>query len=103
MLALVYVFEKFRLYMVGTKVIVYTDHATIIYSFNKKDATSWLIRYVLLFQEFYLAIKDRKGSENQIVDHLSRLEDSSHVADAGKIQEEFPDEQLYALDNTQVP
>jgi len=29
MLALVFAFDKFRSYLVGTKVIVYTDHAAI--------------------------------------------------------------------------
>ena len=38
MLALVFAFDNFRSYLVGTKVIVYTDHAAIKYFFNKKDA-----------------------------------------------------------------
>lgn len=38
----------------GTKVIVYTDHATIKYLFNKKDAKPTLIRWMLLLQEFDL-------------------------------------------------
>ncbi|XP_049342913.1 uncharacterized protein LOC125807236 [Solanum verrucosum] len=38
MLALVFAFDKFRSYLVGTKVIVYTDHTAIRYLFNKKDA-----------------------------------------------------------------
>lgn len=37
MLALVFAFDKFRSYLVGTKVVVYTDHAVIKYLFNKKD------------------------------------------------------------------
>jgi len=53
-------------------------------------------------QEFDLEIKDRKGTENQIVDHLSRFEDSSHVKNEGQIREEFPYEQLLALDLSQV-
>ena len=31
MLAVVYSFEKFRPYLLGSKVIVFTDHATIKY------------------------------------------------------------------------
>ena len=74
MLALVYAFEKFRSYLVGTKVVVYTDHATIRYLLNNTNEKLWLIRWILLLQEFDIEMKDRRGSENQIADHLSRLE-----------------------------
>lgn len=36
MLVVVYGFDKFRSYLVGKRVIVYTDHASIRYLFNKK-------------------------------------------------------------------
>ncbi|XP_049371097.1 uncharacterized protein LOC125836054 [Solanum verrucosum] len=49
----------FRSYIVGTKVVVYTDHAAIGYLFNKNDAKPRLIRWILLLQEFDIEIKDR--------------------------------------------
>ncbi|XP_049410539.1 uncharacterized protein LOC125873712 [Solanum stenotomum] len=98
MLALVFSFYKFRSHLVGIKIIVYNDHASIRYLFNKKDAKSKLIRWILLLQKFDIEIKDRKESENQIA-HLSRLKSSSHVLDEGEICEEFPNEQLLALSN----
>jgi hypothetical protein len=41
-------------------VIVYTDHAALKYLLTKKDAKPWLIRWILLLQEFNLEIKDKK-------------------------------------------
>ena len=48
MLAIVYALEKFRSYLVGSKVIVYTNHAAIKYLLNKDDSKLGLIRWILL-------------------------------------------------------
>ncbi|MCI26715.1 hypothetical protein A2U01_0047912, partial [Trifolium medium] len=44
LLAVVFAFDKFRSYLVGTKVVVYTDHSAIKYLIAKKDAKPRLIR-----------------------------------------------------------
>ena len=70
---MVFACEKFRSYILGSHVIIHIDHAAIKYLLAKKEANPRLIRWVLLLLEFDLDIKDKKGSDNVIAEHLSRL------------------------------
>ena len=71
LLAVVFAIDKFRSYLVGAKVIVYTDHATLKYPLTKKDAKPRLIGWICLLKEVDLEIKDKNGVENLVADHLS--------------------------------
>lgn len=102
-LTVVFAFEKLRAYLVDTKVLVYTDHSAIKYLIDKKDAKPRLIRWVLLLQEFDLEIRDKKGVENQVVDHLSRLPEGVAESKNVAIDESFPDEQLLSMQITAAP
>ena len=53
--------------------ITFTYHVAIRYLFNEEYAKPRPIHWILLLQVFDLEIKDSKGIEIQIVDHLSRL------------------------------
>ena len=69
---------------------------------TKKDAKPRLIRWVLLLQEFDVEIKDKKGSENLVADHQSRLEISKEVYDEKvQIDDTFLDEQILALSHAE--
>ena len=48
LLTVVFAIDKFISYLVGAKVIVYTDQATLKNLFIKKDAKPCLIRWILL-------------------------------------------------------
>ncbi|KAM2421501.1 hypothetical protein ACFXTH_027823 [Malus domestica] len=95
LLAVVFALDKFRSYLLGTKVIIYTDHAALKYLLTKKEAKPRLIRWMLLLQEFDIEIRDKKGSENVVADHLSRL---VHEEEVVPIPETFPDEQLMSIE-----
>ncbi|GKD29638.1 reverse transcriptase domain-containing protein [Tanacetum coccineum] len=95
LLAVVYAFEKFRPYLVLSKIIVYTDHSALKYIFNKQDVKPRLLQWVLLLQEFDIIIRYKKGAENLAADHLSRLENPHQsVLENKEINETFPLETL---------
>ena len=92
---MVFACDKFRSYIVDSKVTVHIDHAVIKYLMEKKDAKPRFIHWVLLLQEFDLRIIDRKGAENPVAYNLSRLENV--LDDPLPIDDSFPDEQLATI------
>ena len=90
MLAIVFACEKFRPYILGSHVIVHTDHAAIKYMMSQKEAKPRLIRW------------DKKGTDNVITDHLSRVEQNEIGNEETELKENFPDEQLFKV-SFQIP
>ena len=60
LLAVVYALDKFQAYLVGSDIVIFTDHSALKYLLTKQNAKARLIRWVLLLQEFNLTIKDKK-------------------------------------------
>ncbi|XP_055960233.1 uncharacterized protein LOC126678772 [Mercurialis annua] len=103
MLAVVFALDKFRSYLLGAKTIVFTDHAALRHLFAKQDAKPRLIRWILLMQEFDIEIRDKKGTENVVADHLSRLENPEAIPIGVEINEQFPDEMLMVISEVDTP
>ena len=70
LLEVVYALDKFRAYLVGSDIVIFTDHSALKYLLTKQNEKARLILWVLLLQEFNLQIKDKKGVENVVADHL---------------------------------
>ena len=93
-LAVIHAVNKFRHYITGYPVILYTDHSAIKYLANKPVTNARVTRWLILLQEFDITIKDRPGKENPVADFLSRIPKSS---DAAAVEDQFPDEHLFAV------
>ncbi|RDX76343.1 Retrovirus-related Pol polyprotein, partial [Mucuna pruriens] len=91
LLAIVFALDKFHSYLLISKIIVFFDHAALRFLLKKPNAKPRLIWWMLLLQEFDIEIRDKKGVENSIADHLSRIGRESEPI---PIRDEFPDEQL---------
>nr|XP_027076958.1 uncharacterized protein LOC113700697 [Coffea arabica] len=77
----------------------FLGHAALRYLLTKKEAKPRLIRWILLLQEFNLEIRDKKGAENLVADHLSRVQ---VVEDDIPLREAFPEEHLFSI-NSSLP
>lgn len=88
LLDIVYDFDKFRSYLVLSKVVVYIDHVVLRYLLSKTNAKPHLIRSILLLKEIYLEIQYKKGSENVVANHLSRLK---YPEGEGRVSKEIDD------------
>ena len=100
LLAVVFVLEKFWSHLLGSKVLVYSDHAALRYLLSKKDTKPRLIRWILLLQQFDIEILDKKGSENTVANHISRILVESNIE---PIWDKFPDEQLFSIFSSSLP
>ena len=98
---MVFALEKFRYYLLGIKVVIFTDHAALRYLLKKKESKPRLIRWILFLQESDIEIKDKKGVENHVVDHLSRLRIKN--IQTKTVRETFSYNHLYVLHSSTRP
>ncbi|RDY03894.1 Retrovirus-related Pol polyprotein, partial [Mucuna pruriens] len=73
LLVIVFSLDKFRSYLLGSRIVVFSDHPALRFLLKKPNAKPRLIRWMLLLHEFNIEIRDKKGVENSMADHLSRM------------------------------
>jgi len=105
LLAIVFAVMKFQPYLLCTNVIICTDHSALKHLLDKADFKCQSIQWVLLLQEFALEIRDKKGTENVVANHLSRL--PTPLRNEGEcdlpIDYFFPDDHLFTLAISSIP
>ena len=93
-LAIVHAVNKFRHYITGYPVVLYTDHSAIKFLANKPVTNGRVTRWLILLQEFDITIKDRPRKENPVADFLSRM---PKPIDAAAVEDHFLNENLFVV------
>jgi len=93
-LVVIHAVNKFRHYITGYPIILYTDHSTVKYLANKPITNDRITRWLIFLQEFDITIKDRLGKENPVAKFLSRM---PRPVDAEAVEDQFPDEHLFVV------
>jgi len=72
--ALIFALRKFECYLIGSPVIIITDHNPLSYICDSSPKSARLVRWSMSLQKFdVMAIKHRKRVDNVNCDSLSRL------------------------------
>jgi hypothetical protein len=72
LLAIVYALQKFRIYVFGHKVTIYSDNKALTFLKRCALSSGRITRWMLQLQEYDLEIIHIKGTENYLADILSR-------------------------------
>jgi hypothetical protein len=93
-LAIVYVLQNFRHYLLGGHFKMFTYHSELKYLVNNTMLGGRICRCLLLFQEYDFEIVVNPGIMNKGPDHLSKLE---HREEPTSLDDTLPNAQLLAI------
>lgn len=79
--AVLYVLNKFRYFIFGAEIVVYSDHNPLMYLNDCVPKSAKLIRWSLALQEFNLTFEFKAGRNNVVADCLSRLDGNDAESD----------------------
>ncbi|GKA39209.1 putative reverse transcriptase domain-containing protein, partial [Tanacetum coccineum] len=72
--AVVFALKIWRLYLYGTKSVIYTDHKSLQHIFSQKEFNMRQRRWIELFSDYECKIRYHPGKVNVVADALSRKE-----------------------------
>jgi hypothetical protein len=75
LLAIVYALQKFRIYVFGHKIILYTDNKSLSFLHKYALTSNRVARWVIELQQYGLKVCHTAGSRNFLADVLSRNPD----------------------------
>ena len=99
----IFALEKYRSYLINSKMIVLIDQATLKHLLKKSNYKSRFIRWVLFLQEFNFEIHDKANLENVVADHLSHLGPKTTPIKELSIDDLFPNDQLLKISHQVTP
>ena len=77
LLAVVYMIQYFRQYLLGRRFIVRTDHQALVWLFGMKEPSGKIARWIEILATYDFAVEYRPGKKMGHVDALSRCETPS--------------------------
>jgi hypothetical protein len=95
-LSMVYAPQKFRHYLLGGHLKMFTNHSVLKYLVNKSVLGGSIWRWILLFQGYEFEIVVKSGRMNKGPNHLSMLE---HREEPTSLEDTLLDAQLLAIRN----
>ena len=98
LLAVLFTFDKFQSYLIGSKVIVYMDHSAIKYLLTKKDVKPCLIDGCYYYKSLTLRFERRRVWRMWWQTTYQKIEQLK--LDNVPINENFSDEHLLAISFT---
>jgi len=93
-LAVVHAINKFGYYITRYQVFVHTNHSAIHFLMNKQVTNGRITWWLLLLHEFNITVLKKPGTDNVLVDFLSRMSVSSERM---TIEDYFRDEYIFSI------
>ena len=77
LLAIVSCLSHWRHYLLGSKILIFTDHASLKFIKSQPKLTGRLARWLHIIEEYDMEVIYKQGKENVVADALSRLHNVS--------------------------